>query len=76
MEKDEDMLSEDYDRHQRIKAAELEMEVCLYLDKAIANKKKIKEDRRKSQGLLSFVLNENYIGEQNEAIKQQILGMI
>ena len=28
--------------------------------------KKVKEDRRKSQGLLSFVLQENYIGDQME----------
>lgn len=64
MEKDEDMLSEDRHRMERIRAAEMESEVLLFFDKDKNAKKKQPADRRKSQGLLTYVLNENYIGDQ------------
>lgn len=75
MEKDQDMLSEDRERMERIRAAEMESEVWLFFDKDKHFKKKQSADRRKSQGLLTYVLNENYIGDYTQIPKDsQITG--
>ena len=65
MEKKEVRLTADKERNKRVKAAEKETEVSLFLDKEKTLKKKPSE-RRNSQGPLTYILNENYIGEEDK----------
>ena len=57
---------------ERIKAAEMETEVCMYHEKEKRMLKEFDNERRMSQNDLAAMLNENYIG--NTKINQDQIG--
>ena len=59
---------------ERIKAAEMETEVCMYHEKEKRMLKDFENERRMSQNNLAAMLNENYIGD--EKINQDQIGTL